>query len=268
MQSASVTPLREYPLTRLAPTLAQLLGIPAPAAAQEPPLAEIITDWQALLRVAVLAPDALGHYPLTLWRHELPYLSSLHETKSLLLRAIMPTITPVNFSCMVTGAEQRVHGIQTFNDSFSCETLFDVIRARGGRSAGVGQKGYTGGELLGRFADLWGRAESNTDAEVESIALSFAREQLPQFLIVQLGSTDDVFHKYGPSSPEVVPVLRETDGRLERMVGELTGLGYGVIVTADHGQHDATTESKRGGTHGTEADEDALVPCTWVAPQG
>jgi predicted AlkP superfamily pyrophosphatase or phosphodiesterase len=78
---------------------------------------------------------------------------------------------------------------------------------------------------------------------------------------VQLGSTDDVFHRHGPSSPQVVPTLRETDERLARMADRLTALGYALIIDADHGQHDTET----GGSHGTSDDEDALVPCTWVA---
>lgn len=259
-----------YPITALAPTVAALLGLPAPSRSTTTRVSEVIDELKQAARVAVLAPDALGHYPFTRWRGEMSFLSSLHARRSLLLRAIMPSITPVNFSAMVTGAELGVHGIQRFTDDFQCETLFDVVRAHGGQdarsgqSAGVGQRGYTGAELLGRNADLWGKAESNTDDEVMEIALRFAHERQPQFLIVQLGSTDDVFHKHGPSSPEVLPVLRDTDARLERMVAELTGLGYAVLVTADHGQHD---KDGGGGTHGSDVDEDTLVPLTWVGPR-
>lgn len=249
------------PITALASTVAALLNLPAPAQATATPVAEVVAELQPASRVAVLAPDALGHHPFTLWRSEMPFLSSLHARRSLLLRSIMPSITPVNFAAMVTGAELGIHGVQRFSDSFQCETLFDVVRAHDGQSAGVGQRGYTGSELLGRHADLWGKAESNTDDEVMEIALRFADESQPQFLIVQLGSTDDAFHEHGPSSPEVVPTLRDTDARLKRMVAELAGLGYAVLVTADHGQHDA---EGGGGTHGSDAVEDTLVPLTWV----
>ena len=260
-------PLPEFPLTSLTPTIAAVLELPAPAAAQQPPIAAIVADLRPAQRLAVLAPELLTARP-----KRLRFLifntpgRLVHHARSLLLRSVMPTITPVNFAAMVTGAEMSVHGVQTRNDDFKCETFFDVIRAHGGQSAGVGQSDYTGSTLLGRHADLWGTAENNTDAGVETIALNFAREARPQFMIVQLGSTDDIFHQHGPTSPEVVPALRETDARLERMVGELAGLGYAVIVTADHGQHDCEPESGRGGTHGSAADEDALVPCTWVKP--
>jgi predicted AlkP superfamily pyrophosphatase or phosphodiesterase len=254
----------EYSLTHLAATVAALLDLPAPALARAEPLTEIVADLGHVPAVAIIAPDALGLYPLQLWSHELPTLSSWHEQRSLVLRAVMPTITPVNFATMITGVEQTGHGIQTFKDSFECETLFDVVRAHGGQSAGVGRQGYTGSELLGRHADLWGTAENKSDEEVECLTLTFARESRPQFMIVQFGATDDIFHQYGPTSSDVVPTLRELDARLGRVVGELRRLGYGVIVTADHGQHDKTEGP--GGTHGTPADEDALVPCTWLEP--
>ncbi|MHB8995485.1 MAG: alkaline phosphatase family protein [Armatimonadota bacterium] len=249
------------PLPSLASTVAQLLQLPAPHSSAYDLVAEVVAELVSAPRVALLAPDALGRHPFDLWRHEMPFLSGLHDRRSLTLRAIMPSITPVNFAGMVSGAELPVHGIQRFTDDFKCETLFDVVRASGGVSGGVGQEGYTGGELLGRFADLWGRAESKTDDEVVEITLKFAQEKQPQFLIVQLGQTDDVFHKHGPSSPEVVPVVRATDERLRRMVGELQELGYAILITADHGQHDA---DGGGGTHGSDADEDCLVPLTWV----
>jgi len=244
----------------LAPTVAALLGLPAPAQATEDPIPGIVRDLGPAQRVAAVAPDGLGSAIVARWGPEIPFLRSLLDRWHVTLRAVMPSITPVNFATMVTGASPEVHGVGAFTDDFACETLFDVVRAHGGRSAGVGQKGYTGSELLGRAADLWGKATSNTDGEVEAIALAFAAAEAPQFLIVQLGSTDDVFHRHGPSSPEVVPKLRETDKRLARMAKGLTALGYAVIINADHGQHD--TES--GGSHGTSADQDALVPCTWA----
>jgi len=252
----------QYSMTSLAPTIAGVLGLPAPALSSPGSIAQIVGGLASAERLAVIAPDALGLLILRRWRDEMPFLTSLCQANCLVMRSVMPSITPVNFATMVTGVERPVHGIGAYTDGFQCETLFDVLREGYGLSAGVGQKGYTGGELLARYADIPGVAATNTDDEVEDITLRIAREHLPLFIIVQLGSTDDAFHKFGPSSPNVVPTLRETDERLRRMVETLTGLGYATIITADHGQHDTET----GGSHGTDSDEDCLVPCTWVSP--
>jgi predicted AlkP superfamily pyrophosphatase or phosphodiesterase len=247
-------------MTQIAATVSECLGVPRPAAADSRPIQPIVADLFASDRLAIVAPDALGISAWGLWRHEMPILSRLHDHRGIRLRAVMPTITPVNFATMITGAPQQVHGIGAYTDDFQCPTLFDVLRAEGKTSAGVGQKGYTGSELLGRCADHHGCADSRTDDEVADITMELARSERPDFVICQLGSTDDAFHRHGPSSRQVVPVLAETDARLGRMLDVLSKCGYAVIVLADHGQHDTPT----GGTHGTESDDDSIVPCTWV----
>jgi len=85
-------------ITSLASTVAALLGLPAPAASNTQPLAEVLADIPAASRVALLAPDALGRYPFGLWRQEVPFLSRLPDRVSLTPRSSLPSITPVNFT--------------------------------------------------------------------------------------------------------------------------------------------------------------------------
>ncbi len=256
-------PLKEYSMLDIAPTISDILNIPAPAQSQGAPIPEIVKNLNGAKRIALIAPDALGLFAWTLWKAELPYLRSLHERNSLLLRSVLPSITPVNFGAMVTGAELDVHGAQTFEHDFTCETLFDVLRTGYGRSAGVGLDGYTGSALLGRYADIWGNAGAGDDSDVERTTLEIAENERPEFIITQLGVVDDVFHQYGPSSPSVVPMLQDLDARLQRMVAQLKALGYSILILSDHGQHDVD-EPELKGTHGTDSDIDCLVPCTWI----
>ncbi len=257
----------------VAPTVSAILGLPAPAQAKGAPIPRIVEDLAEARRVAVLAPDAFGWYAWTLWQDEMPYLRSLHAQRSLILRSVLPSITPVNFSTMVTGTNLGGHGVRTYDHDFACETLFDVIRAAGGTSGGIGFESYTGGKLLARCADIDGttplqdavRRPDDDDLIVDKV-IAIANNQTPTFIIAQLGRVDDVFHRYGPSSPEVVPMLRATDARLKRAVAHLKPLGYGVIILADHGQHDIAddpTTTLKGG-HGSDSDIDCQVPCTWV----
>ena len=253
-------------MTCVAPTVAPVLGLPAPAHATGEPIAAVVSDLRPAERLAVLAPDALGRYAWGLWQDEMPFLQSLHAEGSITLRSVLPSITPVNFAAMVTGTDRDGHGIHTYKDDFQCETLFDVVREAGGRSAGVGLDGYTGAELLARFADMDGNAGPGSDDDVVRTVIQIADRDAPTFIIAQIGRVDDVFHRYGPSSPAVVPMLRETDARLSALVAHLTPLGYGVIILADHGQHDivGAAEGEKKGGHGTGSDEDSLVPCTWT----
>ncbi len=168
--------------------------------------------------MAVLAPDAFGLFAWTLWHDEMPFLSSLHAMRSLILRSVMPSITPVNFAAMVTGTDLAGHGVHTRDDSFHCQTLFDVIRRAGGESAAVGFEGYTGSSLLARHADIDGTTEPGSDDLIADKVISLARHESPEFIIAQLGRVDDVFHSMDRLPREVVPMLRDTDARLRRMV--------------------------------------------------
>jgi hypothetical protein len=255
--------LKEYSMLDIAPTVSAILNIPAPAQSQGAPIPEIAKDLAHAKRIALVAPDALGLFAWNLWKAEMPYLRSLHEQRSLILRSELPSITPVNFGAMVTGVGLEIHGAQTFEHDFTCETLFDTIRQSGGRSAGVGLDGYTGSSLLGRYADIWGNAGRGDDSDVENKTIEIAQNECPVFIIAQLGVVDDVFHEHGPSSPAVVPMLQDLDARLQRMVDQLKALDYGIIILSDHGQHDVD-EPRLKGTHGTGSDVDCLVPCTWL----
>jgi hypothetical protein len=257
--------VKTYSMMDVAPTVSAMLGLPLPAAAKGAPIPEIVVDLAGAERVAVLAPDAFGWFAWMLWQAEMPYLQSLHRARSLILRSVMPSITPVNFSTIITGTDLAGHGVRTYDHDFQCETLFDVLRHAGKRSAAVGFEGYTGSKLLARFADIDGTTRRGSDDYIVETTLKLAETAFPTFMIVQLGRVDDVFHQYGPSSPEVVPMLQDTDARLNQLVTTLQPLGYRVIILADHGQHDivgdATTTLKGG--HGQDRDEDRLVPCTW-----
>lgn len=248
-------------MTCVAPTVAALLQIPAPAATTASPIPEIVESLGHCERVAILAPDALGLFPWLRWRHVAPFLSGLHDSHSLVLRAVMPTITPVNFATMISGVPREIHGIGSFKDNFACETLFEVLAAQGRRGAGVGRQGWTGGELLARYAQMGRVGPPDDDGPLEGLVLDAATGGA-DFIIAQIGETDKAFHRYGPSSPAVEETVRNMDGVLMRLTTVLRSLGYAVLILSDHGQHDTET----GGSHGSDTDEDALVPLTWAGP--
>lgn len=256
----------EHSMVDVAPTVSEVLELPAPAQATGSPIRKMADDLSPCDKATILAPDALGDFAWQMWQHEMPYLKSLHAKRSIVLRSVMPSVTPVNFATMVTGTDLDGHGVSSKNRDFACGTLFDVVRRSGGTSAGVGITGYTGCDLLARFADIHGDAGEGTDDDVADKVIEIAEAHRPQFIIAQLGRVDDVFHKYGPSSPSVVPMLQETDRRLRRLAARLCALRYGVIILADHGQHDLDDrpDTEKKGGHGTEMDKDCLVPCTWT----
>jgi hypothetical protein len=257
-----------YSMKDIAPTISNILNIPLPSSAQGKAISEITTSLAGVQKVALLVPDALGLFAYNLWKNEMPWFSSLYEDYGVIIKSVMKSITPINFATMLTGTDLKGHGIAVRTNDLLCESLFDVVRKQGGKSAGIGLNGYTGTELLARYADIPGNAGDGTDDTIAEIIVKIATEHSPTFLIAQFGRVDDSFHKYGPSAPEIGPMLKATDSRLQQTAATLSTHGYGVIIHADHGQHDVIPapplgEGKRG-THGTEADEDRLVPCIWI----
>ncbi len=257
---------KEYPMQAIAPTVAALLQIPQPAAAQAAPITEIVAENPPAQRVAVFVTDALGCAVHTHWHDMMPHFSTLLTKRSVRLRSILPSKTPVNFACMVTGADMGTHGIRQRSDTFACETLFDSLRKAGKTSAGIGRNGYTGHELLGRAADYSTEGRPETDAEAEPIMRQLIVEHLPDFVIVQFALTDDIFHTYGPYAPEAGAAAAEADRWLARWTPILELNQYTTLILADHGQHtlNPPVDGIRGG-HGDECDEDCLVPCTWIS---
>ena len=258
-----------YSMMDITPTISEVMKVSCPDMAQGVPITEIVSSCETPARVAVLALDALGLFAWNLWRAEMPYLDGLHNQKTITLRSVMPTITPVNFATMVTGSDLKGHGVNTFKDPIRCESLFDTLRRANRRSAGVGLDGYTGSELLGRHADICGNAGDGSDETVAEKVMKIARGEKPDFIIAQFGKVDDYFHEHGPSSPQMAPLLRETDRYLEKTTACLKDENYAVIILADHGQHDAEAdeaEEAEGlkGWHGSDRPEDLYVPCTWL----
>jgi hypothetical protein len=259
------TELQVYPMQAIAPTVAAILGVPAPKQGEAPPIDSVVRDLRGSQRVAILGIDAFGSAIWNKMRNRTPYLNGLASSNNQAqLRSVLPSVTCVNFGCMITGASQKTTGITTFDSKLACEDLCSVLRANGRQSGGFGRKDYTGDRLLGRYADF-SVSDKATDADVMAGLKAVVEEKKPDFVIVQYGETDDVFHARGPFSKEAGDACAGADAWLAELVPWLRPRGYAVIITADHGQHDVPKkDGTTRGSHGSESDLDCLVPLVWL----
>ena len=263
--SSSDAALQTYPMQALAPTAAAILGVPAPKQAEAPPIDSIVNDLRGAKKVAILGIDAFGAAIWNKMRDKTPYLNSLAtKTNQAQLRSVLPSVTCVNFGCMITGGSQKTTGIKTFDSELACEDLCAVLRAHGMKSGGFGRKDYTGDRLLGRYADVAVQGKTS-DLDVLAGLMEIVDEKKPEFVIVQYGKTDDVFHAHGPFSTQAAEACAGADAWLQKIVPWLHARGYAIIITADHGQHDVPrADGTTGGAHGTASDLDCLVPLVWL----
>ncbi len=256
-----------YTMKAIAPTISRLFRIRPPSQAKAEPIMPIVEALDGVERIAVLAIDALGYKAYEKFKDSMPYMSSIIRNNGELsyLKSILPSITPVNFASMVTGVEVDIHRVKARNQDFGCETLFDILRLNNKKSAGLGRKNYTGNELLGRFADFTAGGSAISDNDVEEVLLRIMRHKMPEFIIVQYALVDDVSHLYGPYSEQAEEAIAKADEWLSRCIPELRKHKYGVIILSDHGQHEfQKSNGAIGGTHGSDIDEDCIVPLSWI----
>jgi predicted AlkP superfamily pyrophosphatase or phosphodiesterase len=253
----------EYDMRFLAPTVCGLLGVRPPSAAETGPLEEVIGEMGPQERLAVVVIDAFGSSTWAAARQETPTFNALANRHLLHLRSVMPSITPVNFATMLTGAGPEAHSIRDRTEDLALETIFEVLRECGKVSATAARAVSSLGILISPHADRPGIAASNLDEEVKAIALGHLRSGV-DLLWVQLLDVDNTGHAHGPLSPRSVDACHRDDGHLREIAGAAYEEGYGLIVLADHGQHTVEAEDGvRQGTHGTDMPEDVYVPLVW-----
>lgn len=214
-----------------------------------------------LILVDGLRPDALSACGDP-YAHELLQLGS----SSLQARTVWPSMTlPCHLSLFLSVPPSR-HGTTT--NTYAPQVrpisgLCEQLRAAGKKSAFF----YNWEELrdLSRpsslayscfiSGDLNGYQKANE--LVTASAVSYIKEETPDFAFVYLGLTDNVGHDCGWMGQEYLAACRTSLGQIKRLVNHFSQ-DYTVLITADHGGHERT--------HGSEDPEDMLIPLICIGP--
>lgn len=256
-----------YDMRVVAPTVCRVLGVRPPSSAEVESLEEVAKTMGIIERLTVVVIDAFGISTWAAARNAVPMFNALANQHLIGIRSVMPTITPVNFATMLTGAHPDTHRIKVRTEKIVLETVFDVLREQGKVSATAARAFSSLGILVSPLADRPGYAESNTDEEVCALAVESLEERV-DLLWVQLLDEDDAGHMHGPLSRESVAAAKRDDDCLRIIAEKACGEGYSLIVLADHGQHMVVKDDGGfGGTHGTDMDDDIYVPLVWCTTQ-
>jgi len=251
-----------YDMRSIASTVCRVFGLRPPSQAEAEPIGEIVSQLGVVEHLAVVVIDAFG---LSTWNYAAdatPTFNALAEDHSLIIKAVYPTITPVNFATMVTGASPERHGIRERTQRIELETVFDVLREDGKVSATAARALSSLGILISPHVDEPGLAESNTDGEVCQLALNAIRRGV-NLLWVQLLDVDDAGHRYGPFTPQSREAAARCDGHLRLIAEAAWRHSFSLMVLADHGQHMELIDGVVRGSHGSLRDEDVYVPLIW-----
>lgn len=250
-------------LDGLCAALCYTMGIDAPENSSQPDralceYADKKLEGKKADRIFMYNPDAVASwisekYP---W-----FISEVTERSELSLHlcSVMPSVTPVCFGTMYTGAQPEIHGIKSYTKPvIKIDSIFDVLVRAGKKAAIVCTDGDSMSKIfLERNIDYF---FYDSEEEVNAKAAELIIEDEYDFISVYNGNYDSTMHKFGPESHEALGELRansRTYGMFCDLIAEkwknhntLTGFA------TDHGCHEIDGDC---GSHGLDMDEDLNI---------
>jgi len=218
-------------------------------------------------RHTVLLCSIDGMRPDALKMADTPFIDSLAAggAATWTARTVMPSCTLPCHTSMLRGVDSTFHGItdNTFHQLVRpIPSLIDVAHDQGKKTGFF----YNWEQLRDLAApgklsisSMYGDAFSALgDTRVADAAIAALDLLELDFIFVYFGWTDECAHIHGWMSEPYLEAIGHADVCLKRVVDAVTNHvsdgNLTVLVTSDHGGHDRT--------HGTDRDEDMLVP--WI----
>ena len=250
-------------LDSLCAALSYAMGIDAPECAAAPNadlcvyLDEILCGKKAD-RVFMYNPDAIAQWIYEKYTHMFVELSKKMDIE-IPFGTVMPSVTPVCFGTMYTGAQPKIHGIQAYvKPVITIDTIFDALIRNGKKPAIVSTTGDSMSKIyLERDMDYF---IYDTVEQVNAKAAELIISDTYDFIAVYNENYDSYMHKFGPESNEALGELRanvRTFGMFYEMIAEHwkshnTLIGFAM----DHGCHEIDGGC---GSHGLDMEEDLNI---------
>ena len=250
-------------LDTLCAALCDILGIEPPSAAARgseelTAYANEVFSGRKADRIFMYNPDAIAQ-----WVYE-KYPSFLSEAKAHIdieipFCTVMPSVTPVCFGTMYTGAQPEVHGIRKYEKPvITIDTIFDALIRAGKKPAIVAYGQCSMSKIyLERDMDyFWYPTLDEVNAKAAELILKDEHD----FIAVYNGNYDSAMHKFGPESPEALAELKSNSRTFstfsEMIKTHWTGHDTLVGFAMDHGCHEIDGNC---GSHGLDMPEDLNI---------
>ena len=209
-------------------------------------------------RIFMYNPDAVAQ-----WIYE-KYPSLMRRAISLCdlelpLCTVMPSVTPVCFATLYTGAQPSVHGIKTYEKPvISIDSLFDSFIRAGKKVAIVAENECSMSKIyLERDMDYF---FYDTVEEVNAKACELIIENSYDMISVYNGNYDAVMHAHSPEGIEALCELRANDEAFATFFHliENNWTSHNTLIgfAMDHGCHEIDGKL---GSHGLDMDEDLNI---------
>ncbi len=255
--------LNSTSLDTLCAALAYAMGIDAPecAAPANTDLCAYIDQTfgaQKCDRIFMYNPDAIAQWITEKYP---PFLNEVAQRTDIKVPfcTVMPSVTPVCFGTMYTGAQPAIHGIQAYvKPVITIDTIFDALLRCGKKPAIVSTAKDSMSKIyLERAMDYF---IYDTVEEVNAKAAQLIAEDTYDFIAVYNGNYDSYMHKFGPESVQALGELRanaRTFGTFFEMIKTYWGKHNTLVGFAmDHGCHEIDGDC---GSHGLDMEEDLNI---------
>ncbi len=250
-------------LDSLCAALSYAMGIEAPKCAASPnaDLCEYIDEKlgnKKADRIFMYNPDAIAQWIYE--KHHQMFAEVIRATDiEIPFCTVMPSVTPVCFGTMYTGAQPDIHGIRAYvKPVITIDTIFDALIRGGKKAAIISTAGDSMSKIfLDRDMDYF---IYDTIEQVNAKAAELIIADTYDFIAVYNGNYDSYMHKFGPESAEALGELRanvRTFGMFCEMIAQhwrshSTLIGFAM----DHGCHEIDGNC---GSHGLDMEEDLNI---------
>jgi len=255
--------LNSFSLTGVAAALAGAIGIEAPR--QSEPANRQIANLVAngieggrVDRILMYNPDAVAMWVYQKYTHLFDDAVK-HAQLAVPLQTVMPSVTPVCFGTMYTGAYPETHGIRKYEKPvIKIDTLFDSILRAGKKCVIIGDPNCSLSHIfLEREMDYY-RCE--TIAEINQKAVELIEKDEHDLIVVYNGNYDSTMHKTGPESEESIAQLKDNVASFDMLVNKVKQCWKKhdtlYAFAMDHGCHEI---DENCGAHGLDMPEDLNI---------
>ena len=257
-------------LDTLCAALCYAMGVDAPR--QAAPANKTLTDYvdtalqgKKADRILMFNPDAIGQWIYEKYPQLLKEVN-LHTELAVPFATVMPSVTPVCFGTMYTGAQPQVHGIQSYTKPvIAIDTIFDAMVRAGKKCAIVAAPAASLARIfLERDIDYIAPPSGDS---VLAEATRLILEDKHDLIVVYCGNYDHSSHYNGPEDIATLGELRANSRAFDQLTYAVrtywkqhnTLMGFAM----DHGCHSCDKYGTDGthylGTHGEYIPEDINI---------
>ena len=255
----------DYSIGDLTPTICEINNWPIPEQCGATAIPVIVDHAQRVFggegkneKTFIYCPDAVGeihrqHYPELLARVE--KVAGIR----LLSSGVMPSVTPVCFGTIFSGASPEVHGIKQYaKPVLEVETLFNSV-AKAGKKCAIVAVNTCSIDMIFRKRDVE-YYSMLTDARCREMVEMLLANDDYDMIVCYSTDYDHLSHCSGCDSETSVTALKNCVQYFEDFAGLIdkywAKYNRTLVWAPDHGNHPI---SETSGTHGTNTPEDMLV---------